>query len=116
MFNKEIEIHTVSYSSEIKMYGIKLHYGIYLTGFLPFNNHNDYMIEEYDLNLKKKTGHRLVEVVRSKAPLPYQFRVDYDHSKYYSTSIIEFNGIDNGKTLMVTYIGTAPVVSEHRVF
>ncbi len=56
------------------------------------------------------------EVSRSVAPSSGQFRVDYYGAGNYGMGIIEFNGAQNGKSILITYKGTGRNVNYNTLF
>ena len=100
------EEHTVKYLPEPNLYGIQATEGIVLEN-------------PSTLAVEYKDGEALTpleEVPKTQPPSAGQFRADYDAETFFSTSLIELNPADNGKTLKVTYKGTGSIVKSDYTF
>lgn len=90
------EEHIIVWDEDAKIYLIRLHEAP------QFDNPSSMTIMEDTIEYE--------EVPRGTGPATEQYRVDYDADTFFGTGIIEFNSVDVGKTVKVSYQGLGTVV------
>ncbi len=100
------EEHTVQYFPESNLYGIQAHEGIVLDN--PSSVSLAYKEDGNEVALQ--------EVPKSQPPSSGQFRVDYDAETFFSTSLVELNSADVGKTVILRYKGNGAIIKNEYIF
>lgn len=90
------EEHIIVWDEDAEIYLIRLHEAP------QFDNPSSMTIMEDTIEYE--------EVPRGTGPATEQYRVDYDADTFFGTGIIEFNSVDVGKTVKVSYQGLGTVV------